>query len=139
MDKALKTLFLAAMLLFSAGSLAQSPIFIDVRSTEEFQEGHVAGAELIPHEEIAAGIARLQPALDTPLYLYCRSGRRAGLAAEVLRELGYSRVINLETLENAQNMQEQMLLCAKSSDAPGCSRQETPAETAPAAFPPREG
>ena len=126
-------------LLLSSASLAQSPVFIDVRSADEYQQGHLEGAHLIPHGEIEQGIARLQPGMDTTLYLYCRSGRRADMAADALRSLGYTRVVNLHTLENAMRTSEQLQLCARSSDAPGCSMPGMSQETVPAASAPREG
>lgn len=132
----MKTLVTILALLLSSHGLAQSmaPVFIDVRSPEEFQQGHVEGAELIPHEDIEQGIAKLQPGMDTTLYLYCRSGRRAELAADTLRSLGYTRVINLETLDNARQTSTQLQLCARSSDAPDCNipgmSQGTAAEVA---------
>lgn len=128
----MKTLFFVLTLLCPVLALAQSPVFIDVRSADEYSQGHVEGARLIPHEEIVEGIAQLEPGMDTPLYLYCRSGRRAGMAAEELRELGYTRVVNLRSLENAQRTSNQMQLCARSSDAPGCNNPEMYLETVPA-------
>ena len=124
---------IAVITFFYCGlTMAQSPVFIDVRSADEYQQGHVEGARLIPHDEIVDGIAKLEPGMDTPLYLYCRSGRRAGMAAEELRELGYTRVVNLRSLENAQRTSNQMQLCARSSDAPGCNNPEMYLETVPA-------
>ncbi|MEK8082579.1 rhodanese-like domain-containing protein [Pseudomonas sp. XK-1] len=70
----------------------QSPdgLLIDVRTAEEF----AAGALRIGHEEIAAQITSLAPDLNTPIVLYCRSGRRSALAEASLRELGYRNLIN---------------------------------------------
>ena len=135
----MKTLITLLALFYTGVSLAQAPVFIDVRSAEEFNQGHLEGAELIPYDQIEGGIAKLQPGMDTPLYLYCRSGRRAGIAADALRSLGYTHVINLDTLENAQQTSAQMQLCARSSDAPGCNMPDTLQETTPAASAPRGG
>lgn len=74
----------------------QSPdrLLIDVRTAEEFAAGALPGAQRIGHEEIAAQIASLAPDLDTPIVLYCRSGRRSALAEAGLRDLGYRNLIN---------------------------------------------
>ncbi|MFT0622688.1 rhodanese-like domain-containing protein [Ectopseudomonas guguanensis] len=69
-------------------------LLIDVRSAQEFAAGALPGAIRIGHEEIAAQIASIAPDKDRPLVLYCRSGRRSGLAKQSLEELGYRQVIN---------------------------------------------
>jgi phage shock protein E len=75
--------------------------WIDVRSPEEFEEGHVDGAVNIHFEDIVTGVAGLGLKNDDVIYLYCGSGRRAGLAAEELKANGYSNVINIGGLEQA--------------------------------------
>ena len=135
----MKILLALMTMLYASIGLAQTPVFIDVRTASEFQQGHVEGAQLIPYDRIAEGIAELQPGMDTTLYLYCRSGRRAGIAQEALQSMGYTRVINLETLDNARQTSATLQLCAKSSDAPDCSMPGMPRETGPAASAPREG
>jgi rhodanese-related sulfurtransferase len=72
----------------------QAPFVLDVRAPEEFVTGHVPGAVNIPHEQIAARIAEVPK--DKEVVLYCRSGRRAGMAAEVLAANGYTRLKHLE-------------------------------------------
>jgi len=67
---------------------------IDVRSSAEFSAGALPGAIRIGHEDIAAQIASIAPDKDSPLVLYCRSGRRSGLAKQSLETLGYRQVIN---------------------------------------------
>jgi len=69
-------------------------LLIDVRSSEEFSAGALPGAIRIGHDEIAAQIASIAPDKDRPLVLYCRSGRRSGLAKQSLENLGYRQVIN---------------------------------------------
>jgi rhodanese-related sulfurtransferase len=60
---------------------------LDVRSPEEFAAGHVPGAVNIPHDQVASRLAEIPK--DKEVVLYCRSGRRAGLAAETLEANGY--------------------------------------------------
>ena len=103
----LPRLLAVTLLLFAPALRAELPegtVWIDVRSAEEFSEGHLSGAILIPHDQIEAGIARLDLAPDTPIYLYCRSGRRAGMARDRLHALNYSAVINVGGLEDARRL-----------------------------------
>jgi rhodanese-related sulfurtransferase len=67
---------------------------LDVRSPEEFKEGHVPGAVNIPYDQMASRLAEVPK--DKDVVLYCRSGRRAGIAAEVLGNNGYTRLSHLE-------------------------------------------
>ena len=67
---------------------------LDVRAPEEFVTGHVPGAVNIPYDEVAARLAEVPK--DKDVVLYCRSGRRAGMAAEVLAANGYTRLKHLE-------------------------------------------
>jgi rhodanese-related sulfurtransferase len=68
---------------------------VDVRTPEEFASGHVPGAVNIPYEEIAKRLAEVGPK-DAPVVLYCRSGRRSGIAAEELTKAGYTKVFDLQ-------------------------------------------
>ena len=70
------------------------PLIIDVRTTDEYQQGHVREAVNIPFDEISTRIAALAPAHDARIVLYCRSGRRASIAEQTLRQLGYQQVEN---------------------------------------------
>jgi rhodanese-related sulfurtransferase len=74
-------------------------LVLDVRSTEEFAQGHVPGAVNIPHDQVASRMAEVPK--DKDVVLYCRSGRRTGLAAEVLSANGYTRLLHLEGDMNA--------------------------------------
>jgi rhodanese-related sulfurtransferase len=67
---------------------------LDVRSPEEYASGHVPGAVNIPYDQIATRIAEVPK--DKDVVLYCKSGRRAGIAAEVLAGQGYDRLQHLE-------------------------------------------
>jgi phage shock protein E len=77
-----------------AKSGEQAPFVLDVRAPEEFVTGHVPGAVNIPYDEVAARLAEVPK--DKDVVLYCRSGRRAGMAAEVLAANGYTRLKHLE-------------------------------------------
>jgi rhodanese-related sulfurtransferase len=67
---------------------------LDVRSVEEFAEGHIAGAVNIPYDQVEARLAEVPK--DKDVVLYCRSGRRAVIAADVLRSHRYPRLGHLE-------------------------------------------
>ena len=72
----------------------ESTYVLDVRSPEEYASGHVPGAVNIPYDQIASRIAEVPK--DKDVVLYCKSGRRAGIAAEVLAGQGYTRLQHLE-------------------------------------------
>lgn len=61
-------------------------VWIDVRSAEEFKEGHLQGALNIPHDKIVERIKSVSPDKNAPVNLYCRSGRRAEAALTELKK-----------------------------------------------------
>ena len=67
-------------------------IILDVRTREEYDQGHIPGAILIPDTEIEAKAADLLPDKDQLILVYCRSGRRSKLAAQSLADLGYTNI-----------------------------------------------
>ena len=67
-------------------------IILDVRSQEEYDQGHIPGAILIPDTEINARAEEVLPDKDQLILVYCRSGRRSKLAAADLAELGYINI-----------------------------------------------
>lgn len=69
-------------------------VWIDVRSAEEFNAGHLQDAVNIPHDKIIEGVKALGSDKDAPINLYCRSGRRAEAALTELKNAGYTNVIN---------------------------------------------
>ena len=69
-------------------------VWIDVRSAEEFNAGHLQDAVNIPHDKIIARIQAVSPDKNAPVNLYCRSGRRAEAALTELKNAGYTNVTN---------------------------------------------
>ena len=67
-------------------------IIIDARTEEEFAEGHIENAILIPEYEIAERAEKELPDKDALILVYCRSGRRSKIASEELVKLGYTNV-----------------------------------------------
>jgi len=70
----------------------QEYIIIDARTEEEFAEGHIENAILIPEYEIKDRAEKELPDKDALILVYCRSGRRSKIAAEELVKLGYTNV-----------------------------------------------
>lgn len=66
---------------------------LDVRTPEEFSEGHIAGAVNISHDQILQNIGLLDKYKDTHLIVYCRSGRRASLVTDLLEQQSYLKDI----------------------------------------------
>ena len=67
-------------------------IILDARTQEEYDEAHIPGAIVIPNTEIEARAESELTDKDQLILVYCRSGRRSKLAAEILVELGYTNI-----------------------------------------------
>ena len=67
-------------------------IILDARTQEEYDQGHIPGAIVISHEEIAEKAEEVLTDKDQLILVYCRSGRRSKIAAEALEELGYTNI-----------------------------------------------
>lgn len=80
--------------------LVQDGLLIDVRTPEEYAEGHVKGALLIPHTQFFT--ADIPAKKDDSIYLYCKMGPRAEFASGVLKERGYTKVTNLGGLDDME-------------------------------------
>jgi phage shock protein E len=83
---------------------ATATAIIDVRTVEEFNAGHLEGALNIPVEvgDFAGTISELDP--EGNYLVYCRTGRRSGLAIEQMTQLGFKNLSNLGSLENASSV-----------------------------------
>ena len=73
-----------------------SIIILDVRTPEEFATGHIPGAVNIPYTHLPARASQLSDAGDKDIVLYCATGVRSQLAAERMREHGYTRLLHLD-------------------------------------------
>ena len=67
-------------------------VILDVRTQEEYDQGHIPGAIVISHEEIAEKAEDVLTDKNQLILVYCRSGRRSKIAAEALVELGYTNI-----------------------------------------------
>ena len=67
-------------------------IILDVRTKEEYAEGHIPGAICVPNENIGTDMPEELPDKEQLILVYCRSGNRSKKAAEKLVKIGYSNV-----------------------------------------------
>ena len=70
----------------------QGYVILDVRAQEEYDQGHIPGAIVIPHEEITEKAEAVLQDKNQLILVYCRSGRRSKIAADALVELGYTNI-----------------------------------------------
>lgn len=71
-------------------------LLIDVRTPEEYEQGHIPGAINMPHKEIDGFVEQLNDAKNKPIIIYCRSGRRATIAMQMLEQKQFLKVTHLE-------------------------------------------
>ena len=69
-------------------------VLLDVRTQEEYNAGYIAGAILLPYDEINAKATIVLPDKEKEIVLYCRSGRRSAIAKKSLLDLGYQKVVD---------------------------------------------
>ena len=71
-------------------------VVLDVRTPEEFAEGHIEGADMLDfyRADFADELAKLPR--DAEYVIYCRSGNRSGQTLELMRELGFNDVVDVE-------------------------------------------
>ncbi len=70
----------------------ENVIILDVRTLEEYNQGHIENAILIPNESIGSIQPSLLPNKDALILVYCRSGNRSKQAADKLVSLGYTKI-----------------------------------------------
>jgi rhodanese-related sulfurtransferase len=70
-------------------------VLLDVRSTNQFKDGHISGARNVPGDEIAAGAAALEKLKDKTVIACCENGITSAAAARKLKSLGFGSVYNL--------------------------------------------
>ena len=89
----------------SLKEIVQNPqtTFVDVRSREEFADGHFPGATNIPLPEIVDKAEELK-ALNSPVVLYCRSGARSMNAYFLLKQMGIETVYNAGSISDLLNL-----------------------------------
>lgn len=70
-------------------------LVLDVRESGEFAQGHILGARNIPLDELDKRVKEIERFKDKPVVVSCAVGNRAGSAAKLLREQGFTNVVNL--------------------------------------------
>ena len=75
-------------------------VIVDVRRQDEYAEGHIPGAILIPNENINEEPPKELPDLDQIILVYCRSGRRSKEASQKLADMGYVNVYEFGGIED---------------------------------------
>ncbi len=74
----------------------KAPIILDVRTSKEYGSGHIPGAINIPHKELKDRLKEISDHKSKEIVIYCRSGRRAGIATKILSEAGFPKLRELE-------------------------------------------
>lgn len=74
----------------------EAHVLVDTREDNEWQAGHAAGAIHLGKGIIERDVETVVPDKNTKLVLYCGGGYRSALAADVLRQMGYTAAISLD-------------------------------------------
>src|SRR5690242_10218315 len=72
-----------------------APLLVDVRERDEWEQGRIPGAVLVPRGNLESRIENAAPDRSRPVLLYCAAGNRSAFAAKTLTELGYERAASL--------------------------------------------
>lgn len=70
-------------------------ILLDVRTPGEYNRGKIEGSINVPVDNISNNIATIIPDKNKTLYVYCLSGARSDMTAELLKQLGYKHVFSM--------------------------------------------
>ena len=106
----------ASVLVFAFNLSFADPVWIDVRTIEEFGTDHIEGDANIPLAELTAAKLTARFGKDAELMLYCRSGNRAGQAKELLEAAGFTSVTNAGGIDDVR-IQRGLKLAARNSPA----------------------
>ena len=74
----------------------QGALLLDVREPDEYAAIHAVNAKLIPLGEVGARLKEIEAYKDKPVAVICRSGRRSAQAVSLLKESGFTQVVNVE-------------------------------------------
>ncbi|MBR5970547.1 MAG: rhodanese-like domain-containing protein [Lachnospiraceae bacterium] len=94
----------AALRLFRAEKRA---VLLDVRTLSEFAAGHIPRSRNLPLDEIEKAESAV-PDKSMPVYVYCQKGGRASKAADKLKKMGYTQVINIGGIEKYTGKQDRV-------------------------------
>ncbi|MDF1779721.1 MAG: rhodanese-like domain-containing protein [Alcanivoracaceae bacterium] len=71
-------------------------VILDVRDTDEFRQGHIAGSINIPSSQLVERLAELDKYKDKPLIITCKGGPSASAAGKILKPKGFTRLMRLQ-------------------------------------------
>jgi len=74
----------------------QGALLLDVREPDEYAAIHAVNAKLIPLGEVGSRLKEIEAYKDKPVAVICRSGRRSAQAVSLLKESGFTQVVNVE-------------------------------------------
>lgn len=97
---------LLSLIFVSSVTWAAKPVWLDVRSAEEHATDHIKGDKQVDYKHVVKSVEKAYPDKSTPLRLYCRSGRRAGIAMTLLKEAGYKDVKNMGSINEARKIRK---------------------------------
>lgn len=92
--------------LFAARVLMADPVWIDVRSLEEYSKDHIEGDTNVPLADINTDAFIAKYGKDAELMLYCRSGNRAGQAKQLLETAGFTKVTNAGSIDQVRTLRD---------------------------------
>jgi len=103
MMKSLLKVF-GSLLLVASAAVQAEPVYIDVRTVEEYSAEHIEGDINLPLAELNVAALGERFGKDAELVLYCRSGNRAGQAMEQLVAAGFTNVSNAGSIDDVRNL-----------------------------------
>ncbi|MBR6033398.1 MAG: rhodanese-like domain-containing protein [Clostridia bacterium] len=71
-------------------------VILDVRSPQEYEEGHITGSTLLPNYEVIKKVGNVLPDKKTFIVVYCQNGGRSRKTACILKQMGYLNAFNLK-------------------------------------------
>lgn len=101
-----KKIFCSTLFTLVSANLYAETYYIDVRKAEEYAGDHIDNAINIEHSKIIEGINENNINKDDTIYVYCRSGKRAEFAKQMLEKAGFTKVTNLGGIEQAKTFIE---------------------------------
>jgi phage shock protein E len=93
-----------SLLLVASAAVQADPVYIDVRTVEEYSAEHIEGDINLPLAELNVAALGERFGKDAELVLYCRSGNRAGQAMEQLVAAGFTNVSNAGGIDDVRNL-----------------------------------
>ncbi len=84
--------------------IREGALVVDVRTSAEYQSGHLSAAVNVPLDRLSEELPRVAPDKNRILLLHCLSGTRSGIARHQLNRMGYTNVFNLGSYARAETL-----------------------------------